>query len=286
VDDTTKKEKTLEVVLPAHARLTEIAPELLAPGQLPGLWQSDTLRLMDLLDYFSGEHVVQIDRGGYEEPLPVPGADRDVVETAVRTAVQRGHLWLIAGPTSMLGEEVPTGLALDDAVLRRAPDPISYAQLLPERRPEAWRDGTTTAHDLASPLSSPDGVPLPWAVIRQAIHDAIQARALEVVEGPAPWGLPFARAHELRLRSAGHRGTDPGVREKKRVHAEAELEIFQVQELGEKIGALAKIAAGQQLRVVVQIELGTENGTPPEHVVRQANQILAGVSERLRLPEI
>ena len=46
-DDIALKDPSLEVVLPEAATLTALSPGLLAPGALPGLWQTTEIRLKD-----------------------------------------------------------------------------------------------------------------------------------------------------------------------------------------------------------------------------------------------
>jgi hypothetical protein len=64
-DDTALGDTALELVLPVAAELSDISAELLAPGNLPSLWQGEELTLQAVLDYFSGQTVVQVDKGGY-----------------------------------------------------------------------------------------------------------------------------------------------------------------------------------------------------------------------------
>jgi hypothetical protein len=88
------KEPSLEAILPESATLTELSASLLLPGILPELWQTDTIILKDLYEYFSGDRVVMIQKEGYEEALTIPRASRPALEAAIHESVQNGQLWL------------------------------------------------------------------------------------------------------------------------------------------------------------------------------------------------
>ena len=77
----------MELVLPEAAELDEIPGELLAPKLLPDLWSGEEISAQSVMDYFNGQRVVQVDRGGFTEPVPVPKASADVVNAAVNEAV-------------------------------------------------------------------------------------------------------------------------------------------------------------------------------------------------------
>ena len=48
-DDIALKDPSLEVVLPEAITLTVLSPRLLAPGVLPGLWQTSEITLKERL---------------------------------------------------------------------------------------------------------------------------------------------------------------------------------------------------------------------------------------------
>src|SRR5437762_13422545 len=70
-DETALKDPALELVLPNTAELAEIAPPLLVRGRLPDLWDEEEIAVQTVFDYFHGGKVVQVDRGGYHEPVPI-----------------------------------------------------------------------------------------------------------------------------------------------------------------------------------------------------------------------
>ncbi len=64
--------------------------------------------------------MVKVQKQGYEEPLSIPKAERNVVAEAISQAVKDGILWLTSGPASIWAEEIPLGLLTDDAVISSA----------------------------------------------------------------------------------------------------------------------------------------------------------------------
>jgi len=289
-DETALRDPALEAVLPEHAELAQIEPGLLAPGVLPELWQDEWLELRTVCDYFSDGRVVQVAQelsSGdlFEEPISVPRASRAVVEGAVGAAVANGILWLVAGPASLLGEEIPTGVLGDTARFHAPPPPIPVADLLPESLPYAWRDGETTALGIATALSSQAAAPLPWLRVREAIDGALQGRFIALAEGPAPWPAPIAAAGAVHLRLVEE--TPLPSREPDRptvcegaLAAEAELDPSQIQDLADRMPELLRIAAGLELKLRLRVEL--EKGAEANAEARaELNQILSSVDEKL-----
>jgi hypothetical protein len=181
-DETTLKDPGVEVVLPEAAELSALAPGLLVPGALPGLWDGLELAVGALRGYFAGGRVVQVSRDGYQEPRAIPRAAPAAVDAAIHAAVREGLLWLTSGPASILGEEIPGGLLTDDAHLQTPAPAISPTDLLSAALPEAWSGDTTTALSLSVILSKRAGKTLPWTTIREAIDTALRS-------------IPDARAH-------------------------------------------------------------------------------------------
>src|SRR4029077_9263095 len=54
-DETALKDPALELVLPEPAELAEIAPQLMAPKKLAGLWPTEEITVQEVLDYFDGK---------------------------------------------------------------------------------------------------------------------------------------------------------------------------------------------------------------------------------------
>jgi len=193
-DDVALRDPSLEVVLPDAATLVDVDAALIAPGTLPDLWKTDAINLSDVAAYFSGKHCVPIDKGGYSEPLSIPGASTDAVKAAVAGAVKSGRVWLLNGTISVCGDDVPAGFLTDEAQLLPPPAPLSTADLLPANLPMAWTEKVTTAHLIHASLSNGRGKPLPWAPVRQALDEAFRLGALERTVDSHDWPTDFGGA--------------------------------------------------------------------------------------------
>jgi hypothetical protein len=275
------QERDLEVVLPEAAELTEIDPQLLAPGALPGLWppEGGPITVGDVARFFDGQHATKVSHGTYEESWPVPRALRSTVEEALKEAVKAGVVWLTTGPSSIYREEVPYGLLTDAATLRPPPSPIPAAALLPQNAPAAWSTDTTTAAALANALSQAEGVQLPWVVVRTAIDEALRARFLERTPDSGPWPCDWTRAADVRLRVPAEAplAPPPG----RRPAVEAELEPPELQDLVDALPEVIKAGAGLDLRFVLRVEIGADTTLTAEQVAR-LNEVLQRASSKLR----
>jgi len=293
-DEAALADPALELVLPGAAELAAVVPEMLAPGVLPGLWSGEAITVGEVVAYFSGGTVVQVEREGYEEPLQIPKAAPQVVEKGITEAVASGQLWLLSGPASILAEFVPAGVMTAVATLRPPPVVAPPAGLLPENLAEAWQAGETTALSIATALSQRAGITLPWTTVREAIGAALRSRFLELSEGSAAWPceLPSASSVKLKVATPGSVGPGGGVAEGRGgthrpnvLAAEAEFEPAEIQDLGDAIPDLLKIRAKSEvpIRFRVRIELGDGGEMPPPEVVDEINQILDDFKDDYRL---
>lgn len=284
-DEAILKDPALEAVLPEDAVLAELAPALLVPDALPGLWNGGQIAVKALRDYFDGR-VVKLEREGYEEPVTIPKAERAVIDMAVRAAVKAGSLWLTSGPASVLGEEVPAGLLTDDACLQAPPPPVPATDVLPAAIPEAWDGERTTALAVSVALSRRAGKPLPWATIRGALDGAFRARLLERALDSEPWPCDYAGASVVKLRVPRQEEIRPvvvpSVPRPGVLAAEADLRPAQIQDLAEQVAEITKTAAGFDLKFRLRVELGG-TASPPGDVVLRINGLLQEVSPELRL---
>jgi hypothetical protein len=148
---------SLELVLSEAAELEEILPSLLELERLPDLWKSDAIAVQTVIDYFNGTNVVQVQRDGYMEPLPIPIASKEVIKKAVSQAVESGLLWLTNGPASILEEPIPAGVLTEQATIQKPPVQIMAAEILPETLPLAWTNDEATALSIATALSQKFG---------------------------------------------------------------------------------------------------------------------------------
>ncbi len=285
-DESALKDPSIEVVLPEAAELAEISPDLLAPGGLPGLWNSASVSFGDICNYFSGSFVAKVDKGGYEEPFTVPRGSREALAAAVAEAVRHGRLWLTSGQASILSEEIPAGLLTDDARLQSPPPPIPASDLTPASLAEVWNDGSTTALAIAVTLSRKAGINLPWATVRDVIDGAIRARLIEPASGSAPFPCDFAAAQNVTLRvtAPSAQPAEPPFRLKPDLLvAEAELRPSEIQDLADQLSDLRKLAGNADLKFRIRVELHGPGASPPHDVVSKLNELLAKVSKALLL---
>jgi hypothetical protein len=287
-DEEALKAPALEVVLPEAAELSDLSADLLAPDALPGLWSGEQIQVKDVMDYFSGSKVVQVAKEGYTEPVRIPKAGREVIEGAIGMAVRSGKLWLLSGPASILGEEIPTGVLTDGAALRKRPLAISATEILSETLPDAWEGQSATALSIATALHQKQGVNLPWTVVRDGIDAALRASFIELDADWGPWPSELAGAQNVRLKMPS--GGPPKPKPKPVVRpgvfaAEAELEPNQIQDLGDLIPELLnlKAKANLTLKFRVRLEACNEAQPPDQTVIDQINTLLEGVQEGFEL---
>jgi len=288
-DENALGDPALELVLPEAAELGEISPWLLTPKRLWGLWPGDEITVRNVLDYFNGSTVVQVDRGGYQEPMQIPKANQAVLEQSIAASVEDGSLWLLSGPASILGEGIPTGLLNANAKLCLPPTSIAAPEILPENLPDAWKGNICTGLSIASALSLKAGKNLPWKTVRNVITAALQARFIQIVgETSNAWPCDFPAAHLVKFNVT--MGV-PGVVEetsqylKKVLIASAELEPSRVQDLGEIMPDLLKIKAkaNTSIRFHVEIQVGDGETLPSKEVTNALNKVLKKVKEDFQL---
>jgi hypothetical protein len=152
-------------------------------------------------DYFSGTKIVQIDRGGYAEKQQVPKASSGVVNAAVEKAVLDGDLWLVAGPTSLFKESIPTGVLTDASLLLPPPDPIVAAAILEANLPAAWKDGKASVAGILAQLSAQLGKAIPWFLVQRAVDGALRARLIELNPDSASWPCDSSGASKVTVKA-------------------------------------------------------------------------------------
>ena len=284
-DENALNDSAIELVLPKAAELGEIPPALLTPNRLPGLWTEDDIAVNTVVDYFSGATVVQVDREGYQEPMQIPKANQTVAEKAVTAAVENGTLWLLSGPASILGEPIPPGVLNVKARLSSPPEAIIAAEILPENLPDAWKGGYASGLSIASALSIRESKPLPWKTIKDVIGGALQARFLKLGEGSQTWPCDYPAAQSVILKEQDTPPPPPPPPPGLILHAEADLEPSQIQDLGDIIPKLLDIKkkTGIPIRFRVSVEIGDGKTAPPENAKNEVNTLLKDVKEELKL---
>jgi hypothetical protein len=288
----------MELVLPEAGELGEIPGELLAQKALPDLWTADEITAQDVMNYFDGTKVVQVDKGGFTESAPVPKASTEVVDTAIGQAVADGKVWLLSEPASFLAEPIPAGVLSPTAKLRVPPAMISAAAILPEPLPAAWKDSSTNALAITTALSQLAGHTLPWKTVRDVISGSLQARFIALAEGSAPWPceMPAANTVKLKLAETGSGGTHGGTGGgfaggagtavgTKTLVAQATLEPSEIQDLGDIIPQLLEIKnqANTPLVFRVQIEFGDGVTKPTTENANAINILLKNLKNGFAL---
>jgi hypothetical protein len=283
-EETDIRDKTLEVILPQAAQLTDLDSSLLSPGVLPGLWTTDNspITVSQVFSFFDGKHTTKIQRTGYEELIPVPQAPSAVVEIAIHEAVNSGRLWLTAGPASVYREEIPLGILTPEAVLNPPPAEIPATSLLPQNLPTAWSQEITTAAALYAALSAKQGKLLPWTIVAPAISAATRGRLLELTEDSHPWPCdwPGATGVKLRVQKGAPPPPPPSPPEKRR-YVQAELEPSELQDFVDGLPDVVSAGAGLDLKFKLELEIPESRQPTPEQLAK-LNEALAKASKKMR----
>jgi hypothetical protein len=289
----------MELVLPEAAEIAEVPAQLLAHSVLPDLWSGDEITLQNVLDYFSGQRVVQISRGSFTEPVTVPKAILEVVEAAVGEAVSDGKIWVLSGPASLLGETIPAGVLTPASRLKVPPAAIAATAILPENLLPAWKDGETNALAIATALSQENGNTLPWKTVKDAIGGAIQARFVVLSEESAAWPCEMSSAKAVRLvipepirdkgtggeRSKGEGTSDVSEPSPNKRVGKAYLEPSEVQDLADLIPQLLELKNKYDtpIQFSIRIECGDGTNLPKTALVDEINKILVQIKEGLKI---
>ena len=258
VESENQSDPLLEVVLPQRAELADLPPALIVPDVLPALWNNASLPVSSLLDYFSGEHVVVIDRGGYEDHQSIPACPREVVLETISEAVENGTVCIANGPACCWKEMPPFGVVQEGAELRPAPSLIPPQELMPAQLPDAWQDGEANGVALVQALSKAQGEPVPWGLVYESVGAATAARWLDAVTtGDSEAGettRQYANASRLRVRVPDTQPASP----QPTATATVELDAAQLQDFVELVPDLLAAAAGHGLRFRVGVSLQRE----------------------------
>lgn len=178
----------LELLPAGSAQLSSLPADLLAPGQLEGLWPAsdDPVSLAEVRAFFDGRRAPVL-------------ADEAVLHEAVRGAVRRGLVVARADGASYLKEDLPAGALAEGLQLLKPPPAVRGAELAPAALPEAWSEGATTAALLWDRLSERRGHRVPWVLFRGALTEALAGRALELAPGSDPWPAAVDAVGSVRL---------------------------------------------------------------------------------------
>ena len=278
-DEGASAEPTLEVVLPEKAELAELSCGLLAPGELPALWDEAPLLLTKLLAYFSGSHVAKLAKEGYEDAFPIPACLEQAVRDAVAQAVEQGTVWLVSGPTSLWKEPPPSAAFDGNAALRPPPQLVPAGELMPDALPDAWKDGEANGASLTQALSHARGEAVPWGLVLQSIMAALSSRWLELAEGGSRVEQSYAQAGQVRLRAPQRQKGLPPPHPRALPASDAVLDGAQIQDLAERMPALLAASAGQGLRFHLGVSL---DPAAPADARAEVDKLLAEVAPTLK----
>jgi hypothetical protein len=233
-------------------------------------------------DYFAGGHSVTVPKEGYDDTVIIPKCQPALVEQAIAEAVQRGVIWLINGPASILSESVPDGVLGPSATLHSPPGYVTVQALTAESIPDAWKDGKTNALAIITALSAQRGKTLPWSTVQSAIDSGIRARWIELSPDSSPWPCDLAGAQHVVIQAPKPRQIAEGQKRLGTLTAEAILEAHGIQDLADQIPGITGAAVGNDLKFSIRIEFGGDD-VPDPAVVEAINSLLSAVSEDLKL---
>jgi hypothetical protein len=116
--------------------------------------------------------------------------------------------------------------------------------------------------------------------VGQAIDAALKVNFLELTVDAGPWPCELPGAQNVRLRVPSEPPPPPPPPPSGTHVAEADLEVYELQDLADVVGKLVEATAGYNLAFRIRVELG---GNPPDEVVDAANGVLGDVTEDLVL---
>ncbi len=291
LDEGEFSDPSLEVTLPENITLTYLAPSLLKPNLLPGLWAGEELPMKALTEYFSGTHVARIQKESYEEPLPIPRAERAAIQTAVTEEVRNGDLVLVNDSRVLFKENFPPEILTDEATLRKSPEKITPNDLLPPLLPTVWEKGTATALMVYEEISKVKGGLLPWSVVHEALEKTINLGKVEIVGGSPELPVEFSAAVKVILHLVQTTRDKPSekiikfpkpapVRENEYI-AESYVDQGELKDVAEAIPEILRAAMDLDLKFRVAVELRGKAPATTEAIAK-LNEILGKISKELK----
>ena len=202
-------------------------------------------------------------------------------------AARQGSLWLLNGPASFQGEQLPAGVLTPAATLRAPLDPLPVQRLMPDAAPDAWKAGEATVLALSAALAHQEGHPIPWAVLQRAVTDAIASRWLETTPASGTWPCDVAGASAVVLSppvdfdpaSVKPKASEP----RAGYTSSAVLDPAALQDLVDALPEIVKAAAGVPLEFQLDVTLGDGGKDVDSDTVESIDKLLGEVSPDLRL---
>ena len=180
--------KGLEIVPIEHAELHKLDPELLHPGRLPELWQSDSgpITVGEIRGFFDGVDAPKL-------------ASDTVLFEAIQTIVQTGSLMAYRQDRAYCNEAIPDTVLTDDLALLLPLEAISGSELTQNALPAAWEGETSSVGKIMAALAKHKGTPIPWGTILNAVNDGLAQKHFEIAEGSLAWPCAADGADKIGL---------------------------------------------------------------------------------------
>jgi hypothetical protein len=181
--------KGLEIVPIEHAELHKLDPELLAPGRLPELWQSDSgpITVGEIRGFFDGVDAPKL-------------ASDTVLFEAIQTIVRTGSLMAYRQDRAYCNEAIPDAVLTDDLALLLPLDAVTGSDLTQNALPAAWEGETSSVGKIMAALAKHKGTPIPWGLIVEVINDGLAKNLFEIAEGSLAWPCAPGDADKIGLR--------------------------------------------------------------------------------------
>jgi hypothetical protein len=178
---------------------------------------------------------------------------------------------LVAGPTSLFKESIPTGVLTDASLLLPPTEPIVAAAILEANLPAAWKHGKASVAGILAQLSVQRGKPMPWFLVQRAVDGALRARLVELDPDSASWPCDPSAASKVTLKaiSGGVKpinGDGGSVVNEKGVTYSAYLQPNELQDLADGLSEILDLQAkhGIKIRFYLSVEAASDGDLGPE----------------------
>ena len=268
--------KGLEIVPIEHAELYQLSPELLLPGQLPGLWQNENvpITVRAIREFFNGDDVPKL-------------ASDAVLLEAVNETVRSGVLMARSADKAYLKESIPDAALTDALELLTPLSAISGSELSREALPEAWEEETSSVSKVMQALAQRKGSPIPWTLVVYAINEGLDNKLFEIASADSAWPCSAADADKVGLQVPQTSVVQPPLPEPSGfldkpwgMQAASPLTETEIQDLAETIGGLAEIAPEIDFQFYLSITARGEQPSP--EVLERINETLRKVADELK----
>lgn len=186
-EDLWKKE--LEIVPIEYAELHNLDAELLAPGQLPEVWQDDNLptTVGAIREFFDGDEAPKL-------------TSDEILSDAIKSAIQAGLLMARREDKAYFKEIIPDPEITDDLELLAPLEPISASELSHKILTDAWENEKSSVGKLMDALAARKGSPIPWTLIVEAVTQGLSNNLFEFIESRSQWPCAVEDAYKINLK--------------------------------------------------------------------------------------